>query len=120
MYGDYAILNVPVPGKAREAGWIYRPRSGFTRFGPVHAVFSGTQTIDSTQLDVPALVRNLAQARATLKVEEPAQSYVVLRSISHVGDAPQVYVYLTNKFSESGYLMTTLDGTVQKAYPFGQ
>ena len=74
LYQDYAIADVPVAGgKGRQAGWIYRKQSGWTTFGGVQAVFPGAVAVDTRRLDVNALVRNIARARATLKVETPTR-----------------------------------------------
>jgi hypothetical protein len=120
LYGDYVIVQVPVVGKARHAGWLYRPDSGFTSFGGVTANFPGAKPVDTDQLAIPALIRNIAVARSTLKVEDPNQTYVIVRFFSTSDEAPSVDIHVANEFNESGYLATTLDGTVEQAYPFGQ
>ena len=67
--------------------------------------------------DIPALARNIARAKRTLNVEQP-QAYVIVRFLRQVDDVPSVDVHVTNKFQESGYLATTLDGKVERAYPY--
>ncbi len=118
LFGDYAIVQVPVPGKARQSGWIYRNPAGFSDFGGVRAMSPGTQVVDTNQLAIPALMRNITRARKTLNVEEPAKPYVIVRAISGLDAGPRVNVYLTNDFQESGYLSTTLDGKVQQTHPY--
>lgn len=117
LYGGYAIVNVPVPGKARQSGYLYRDKK-WTDFGGTRAVFPGAQVIDTKQLAIPALVRNIKRARATLNVELPAETYVIVRSIRTADEVPSVDIHVTNKFQESGYLATRLDGTVERAYPY--
>ncbi len=120
LYPDYAVVDVPVQGgRGRQAGWVYRNDSGWTSFGGVRAVFPGSSTVDTRQLDVPALVRNIARAPATLKVESPSQTYVVIRFIPRIEQVPSVDIHVANDFQESGYLATTLDGKVERAYPYG-
>lgn len=119
LYADYVIVQVPVPGKARQQGWIYRDKSGFTDFGGIRAVFPGAQVVDTRRLDVDALVRNIRRARNTLNVEKPAQAYVIIGYSRSAEQAPRVDVHLSNEFQESGYLATRLDGTVDRAFPFG-
>lgn len=119
LYGDYAIVSVPVPGKARAQRWLYRRGSGWTTFGGVSATSPGATVFDVARLAIPGLARNLARAAASLEVEEPAQSYVILRYDRPSDAAPTVNVYRTNKFNESGYLATTMEGRVLRAYPFG-
>jgi hypothetical protein len=118
LYGDYAIVDVPVPGKARQAGWLYRNGSGWTSFGGVRATFPGSSVVNTRRLDVDALMRTVVRARRTLGVERPAQAYVIVRFIPRIEDAPSVDIHVTNSFQESGYLATRLDGTVERAYPY--
>jgi hypothetical protein len=117
LYGGYAIVDVPVSGKARQTGWLYRDEK-WTGFGGTRAVFPGSQVIDTNLLAVPPLVRNIKRARATLNVELPADTYVIVRSIRPVDDVPSVDIHVTNKYQESGYLATRLDGTVERAFPY--
>ena len=120
MYPTYAVVDVPVAGgRGRQQGWLYRQGSGWTGFGGVRAVFPGSSTVDTRQLDVDALVRNIRRARATLHVEQPSQNYVIVRFIPQVDAVPSVDIHVANRFNESGYLATRLDGTVERAYPFG-
>jgi hypothetical protein len=121
MYPTYAVVDVPVAGgRGRQQGWVYRQGAGWTGFGGVRAVFPGSSTVDTRQLDVDALVRNIRRARATLKVEQPTQSYVILRFVPQFDPVPSVDIHVANSFNESGYLATRLDGTVERAYPFGE
>ena len=120
LYGDYAIVNVPVPGKARQSGWLFRKDSGWTSFGGVRATFPGSAAVDTNRLDIPALVRNIARARRTLNVESPAQAYVIIRFIPRFDPVPSVDIHVINRFQESGYLATTMEGKVERAYPYAR
>ncbi len=84
----------------------------------MRAVFPGAQIINTKRLVVPALVRNIKRARKTLNVEGPAQAYVSCGSSPRATTRPRVDIHVANKFNESGYLATTLDGTVRRAYPY--
>jgi hypothetical protein len=117
MYDDYVVVDVPVPGKHRHAGWIYRDGS-FADFGGVTADFPGSVAVDTRKLDVAALVRNLAKARRTLHVDQITQSYVIVNYRPDFDQAPNVNIYVSNDFHESGYLATHLDGSFERAYPF--
>lgn len=119
FYPDYAIVEVPVPGKSRHQGWIYRNDSGFTDFGGTRADFPGTGEVDLARLDLEALLRNLARAKRTLKVEDVSQTYVVVRYLPGSDEAPMANIYVSNEFSESGYLSTTVSGRVIRAHPYG-
>ena len=118
MYGDYVVVDVPVTGTARHQGWLYRAAAGFTEFGGVTTNFPGAQPVDVDRLAIAPLVRNIARARATLNVEEPATTYVVVRHYAPGDRAPRVDIHVSNSFSESGYVATTLDGAVVATYPF--
>ncbi len=117
LYGDYAVVNVP-RAKSRQEGWIFREASGFTSFGGVRATFPGARSVATSRVAVPALVRNIDRARATLRVENPKQTYVVVRFVPGADKTPTLNIYVANEFNESGYLATTLAGKVQRAYPF--
>jgi hypothetical protein len=116
LFGDYVVVNVPVPGKARQEGWLYRGGT-WTGFGGVRATFPGTEVVDTNRLDIAALTRNITRARRTLNVEEP-QAYVIIRFMPQIDLVPSVDIHVTNKFQESGYLATTLDGKVERAYAY--
>jgi hypothetical protein len=117
MYEDYAIVNVPKP-KSRQESWVYRPASGFSSFGGVRATFPGARPVSTNRLAVPALVRNISRARARLNVEDPTQTYVILRFIPRSERVPSVNIYVGNEFNESGYMATTMAGKVKSTYPF--
>jgi hypothetical protein len=120
MYPDYAVVQVPQEGKRRHAGFLYRRDDGWQDFGGVSANFPGSDTVDLQSLDVPALMHNIGKARRTLNVEEISTTYVNIDYRPQSDEAPNVNIYVSNEYSESGYLATRLDGTVERAYPFGQ
>jgi hypothetical protein len=120
MYDDYAIVQVPQAGTHRHAGFLYRPADGWQEFGGVTANFPGAVAVDLRRLAVPALVRNIARARKTLGVEDPTTTYAIVRQYSPGDEVPSVDIHVSNDFGESGYLATTLDGTVERAYPYDQ
>lgn len=118
LYDDYAIVQVPQAGTHRHAGFLYRPTDGWTDFGGVTANFPGARSVDLRALDVPALVRNIARARTGLDVEDPTTTYAIVRQYTPGDEVPSVDIHVANEFGESGYLATTLDGTVERAYPY--
>ena len=117
LYDDYVIVQVPVPGKARHTGWMYR-EGEFRDFGGVSANFPGAAVIDTRKLDIPALMKNIGKARRTLNVEDYNTTYVTLGYRPDFDEAPNVNIHVSNEFRESGYLATELDGKVDRAYPF--
>jgi hypothetical protein len=117
LYEKYAIVGVPVPGKARQEGWLFRDGT-WTAFGGVRATIPGSRVVDTRRLAVPAVMRNVARAKATLGVEAPAQAYVIVRFIRPPDQQPRVDIHVSNEFRESGYLATALPGTVVRAFPY--
>ncbi|MGY2876259.1 hypothetical protein ACVW00_003449 [Marmoricola sp. URHA0025 HA25] len=118
LYDDYVVVQVPQPGTNRHAGMLYRPAGGWTDFGGISANFPGSRPVDLDQLDVPALVHNIARARRTLGVESVSQTYVVIDYRPQFDPAPNVDIHVANAFGESGYLATTLDGSLERAFPY--
>ena len=116
FYGDYVVVQVPV-GK-RHHGWVYRQTSGFTDFGGVSANFPGSSAVDLAKLDVSAMMSNLARAKRVLHVASANQAYVTIDYRPQFDPAPNVNIYLSNTYHESGYLATRLNGQVERAYPF--
>lgn len=117
LYGDYAVVNVPQP-KNRHAGYLYR-NGEWQDFGGVMTNFPGAQPVDLRRLDIGALAHNIVKARRTLNVEDPTQTYAIVRYYTSGDEVPSVDIHVANEFGESGYLATTLDGSVERAYPFG-
>jgi len=120
FYGDYVVVQVPIAGTRRHSGWVYRPAGGFTDFGGAGANFPGSAAVDLSRLDVATLFANIARAKRVLHVAGSNQTYVNIDYRPAFDPAPNVNVYLSNRFHESGYLATRLDGRVERAYPFGQ
>jgi len=118
MYDDYVVVQVPQPGTHRHTGLLYRPANGWQDFGGVTADFPGSEPVDLTALDVPALVRNIAKARESLNVEDVSQSYVIVDYRPDFDATANVDIHVANSFGESGYLATTLDGSVERAFPY--
>ncbi|MGO4255612.1 DUF1707 domain-containing protein [Marmoricola sp. RAF53] len=118
LYDDYVVVQVPVPGRNRHSGWLFRPGEGWQDFGGVGADFPGSRPVDTRVIDVPALVRNIAKARRTLNVEDYSTTYVNIDHRPQFDDGPNVDVYVSNDFHESGYLATRPDGSVERSYPF--
>ena len=118
LYDDYVVVQAPQPGTHRHTGLLYRPADGWEDFGGVSANFPGSRAVDLQQLDVAALVRNIARARRTLGVESVSQTYVVIDYRPQFDASPNVDVHVANAFGESGYLATTLDGSIERAFPY--
>jgi len=118
FYGDYVVVQVPVAGSKRHSGWVYRQASGFSDFGGVTANFPGSAAVDLKKLDVAALMRNLSRAKRVLHVASANQAYVTIDYRPQFDPAPNVNIYLSNTYNESGYLATRLNGAVERTYPY--
>ena len=118
LYDGYAVVQVPGPGGHRHTGFLGRPQQVWTELGGVSADFPGARPVDLSRLDVAALTRNIRRARRTLNVESPTTTYVIVRQYAPGDAVPSVDIHVANEFDESGYLATSLDGTVERAYPY--
>ncbi|MDP3891426.1 DUF1707 domain-containing protein [Nocardioides sp.] len=112
---DQAVFDVPVKGKARHQSWYYRDGE-FSSLGDVRANMPGAREVDLADVRIGKLVENFKVARRTLNVEKPDTMYVIVRHHS-LQEAPELGIYLSNKFRESGYLATTLGGKVIRTHP---
>lgn len=119
FYQDYVIVYVPVRGGARQSGWLLRAKK-WQDFGGTRASFPGTVTVDTRGLNVDAMIRNIARARRVLNVEPPAQAYALIDYRPPSDRVPNVDIHIANEFQESGYLATTLQGKVERTYPYSR
>lgn len=71
--------------------------------------------IDLGALDVRRLFTNITTARRTLDVPGAKLTHVLVNDWS---EEPTVNIYVANSFDESGYLKTTLEGDMLRAYPY--
>ncbi|MEV7976910.1 serine/threonine-protein kinase [Streptomyces sp. NPDC086519] len=120
VYPGYVIAWLMVKG-SDTAYDMYTYRAGQ---GVQKDIISGTLPGDGTpvRLDgfawdkVPAL---LAQARRQLKVPDPNTRYLVVDLPGNAfGDPAGMSVYLSNKYSQTGYLQTDKAGKVVKVMPY--
>ena len=51
-------------------------------------------------------------------VEHPTTTYVIVRHHSSADEVTSVDIHVADELDESGYLATTLDGTVERACPY--
>ena len=57
-------------------------------------------------------------AQRTVDVEHPTTTYVIVRHHSSADEVTSVDIHVADELDESGYLATTLDGTVERACPY--
>jgi DUF1707 SHOCT-like domain len=119
FYGEYVVLDVPTAdGKNRSEGWLYQ-NGRWTKTADARTNSAGGKVIDLRQVNLARLERNIAQAKVSLNVENPETVYLIVDHAPY--DAgPTVRIYVSNQFSESGYLATDFTGREETArYPFG-
>ncbi|MER5796527.1 serine/threonine-protein kinase [Streptomyces sp. NPDC001980] len=120
VYPDYVIAYLMVKGSDTAYDmYTYRPGQGVQK-----DIISGTLPGEGTpvRLDgfawdkVPSL---LTQARKRLKVPDPTSRYLlVVLPGNAFGDPAGMSVYLSNKYSQGGYLQTDAQGKVVKVMPY--
>ncbi|WP_406430970.1 serine/threonine protein kinase [Streptomyces sp. NBC_00631] len=120
VYPDYVVAWMMVKG-SDTAYDMYTYRSGQ---GVQKDIISGTLPGNETpvRLDdfawdkVPAL---LSQAREKLKVPAPTSRYLLVDLPGDAfGDPAGMSVYLSNKYSQSGYLQTDTKGKIVRVMPY--
>ncbi|MEW2400755.1 serine/threonine-protein kinase [Streptomyces sp. NPDC046862] len=122
IYPDHASADMMVDGsQTRYVSYVYRPGAGAEE-GIIKGTLSDSNTpvsVKNFRWDaVPAL---FARADKELKVEDPTARWLSMRQPDKVFDTPVgMSVYLSNDFSESGYLEADTQGKVEKVMPAGQ
>ena len=113
LFDDYAIVYVPTQptGKRYIA---YRYDGALTEFTKGSQSL-GEQRFDLT--DVDAGVLRKLRSDAEKLVENPTNSYVIVRP-PPLGEGPvQVSAHASNEFNESGHLVATLNGKIISEHP---
>ncbi|MHB9863952.1 serine/threonine-protein kinase [Streptomyces sp. YIM S03343] len=120
VYEDHVSAEVMVKGSKRAYdSYTYRRDRGVEK-----GIISGTvmhgdtpSKIDNYNWDaVPAL---LSRARKELKVPDPSMTYVMIRNANSVfDDKAGIAVYLTNEYTQTGYLEADTRGKVTDLMPY--
>ncbi|GGM96079.1 serine/threonine-protein kinase [Streptomyces fuscichromogenes] len=120
VYPEYVIAYLMVKGSDTAYDmYTYRVGQGVQK-DIISSSLTGDETpvrLDGFDWDkVPAL---LAQARRQLKVPDPDSRYLVVDLPGNAfGDPAGMSVYLSNKYSQSGYLQTDAKGKVVRVVPY--
>ncbi|MEU6540928.1 serine/threonine-protein kinase [Streptomyces sp. NPDC047000] len=120
VYGDYVSAEVMVKGNQRAYdSYTYR-RGGGVEKGIISDSVDSEVTpsrIDDYNWDaVPDL---LSRARKDLKVPKPSVTYLMIRvPDSRFGQQAGMAVYLTNQYSQTGYLEADTRGKVTEKMPY--
>lgn len=114
---EWTRVRVPTEdGRARYTEWTLEP-SGLEQSGdPLGA--GDHLEFDIAELDTVALADTIDRARSSLDVVDP-ESVTVEVTHPDTSEQPSVTVSVTNRFGESGYLVTDLVGTVVERSPYG-
>nr|WSZ19771.1 serine/threonine protein kinase [Streptomyces canus] len=119
VYEDFVSAEVMVKGSdSKYDTYTYRPGQGVEK-GLIKGTLSGGDQpfrLDGFNWDkVPTL---LEEARKKLNVDHPNTRYVLVRQPNDVFDTPlAMAVYLSNEYSQSGYLEATTKGKVTRVMP---
>ncbi|MCE5291654.1 MAG: DUF1707 domain-containing protein [Nocardiaceae bacterium] len=110
IYPEYAIFTRSVPNEPNRAT-RYTWRGGFDEGSPMPRI-SQDAPVDLAQLNVDAAVGLMSGAPQSLNVRDVTSRYFIIG-----GSFGPLRVYVSNAYSETGYLSAGLDGTVQSVYP---
>lgn len=117
LQSQLSTLRVPTGDEyARYQEWSPVVDGSFEANGDVRG--AGDQIeFDLADVDLDALARHIATARATLDVAEPAHTILVIHHWAE-DDQPTISITISNEFEETGYLVTDLAGKVleRRAY----
>ncbi|WP_328974974.1 serine/threonine-protein kinase [Streptomyces canus] len=119
VYEDFASAELMVNGSnSKYDTYTYRPGQGVEK-GIIKGTLSGGDQpfrLDGFNWDkVPTL---LEEARKKLNVDHPNTRYVMVRQPNDVFDTPLgMAVYLSNEYSQSGYLEANTKGKVTRVMP---
>ncbi|MEU0424903.1 serine/threonine-protein kinase [Streptomyces canus] len=119
VYEDFVSAEVMVKGSGSKYDtYTYRPGQGVEK-GIIKGTLSGGDQpfgLDGFNWDkVPTL---LEEARKKLNVDEPNTRYVMVRQPNDVFDTPLgMAVYLSNEYSQTGYLEANTKGKVTRVMP---
>ncbi|CAM4022937.1 DUF1707 domain-containing protein [Smaragdicoccus niigatensis] len=110
IYPEYAIFTKSVPNEPNRAV-RYTWRGGFDNGSPTPRTGQDVP-VDLSQLNVEAALGLMAGAPQSLNVRDVTSRYFIIG-----GPFAPLSVYVSNAYSETGYLSAGLDGTVQSVYP---
>lgn len=119
VYEDFVSAEVMVKGSdSKYDTYTYRPGQGVEK-GIIKGTLSGGDQpfgLDGFDWDkVPTL---LEEARKKLNVDEPNTRYIMVRQPNDTFDTPLgMAVYLSNEYSQTGYLEADTKGKVTRVMP---
>ncbi|MGW0421889.1 serine/threonine-protein kinase [Streptomyces sp. NPDC003015] len=119
VYDDFASAEMMVNGSdSKYDSYTYRLGTGVEK-GIIKGTLSGgDQPFDLDGFDWNKVPKLLEEARKKLNVDHPSTRYVLVRQPNDTFDTPLgMAVYLSNEYSQSGYLDATPKGKVSRVMP---
>ncbi len=103
--------------RVRLEDWSYYSDSGLMFHRSETVAGRDLELLDLRDVDVDALFRNAAHGIETLGMEDARINWIDIE-ISSTDEVPEVSIWFTNRFEESAWLETTLDGRIIAEHPF--
>ncbi|MFF1302363.1 protein kinase [Streptomyces sp. NPDC058307] len=119
VYDDFVSADMMVNGSdSKYDSYTYRPGTGVEK-GIIKGTLSGgDQPFDLDGFDWNKVPKLLEEARKKLNVDQPNTRYVLVKQPNDTFDTPLgMAVYLSNEYSQSGYLEATPKGRVTRVMP---
>lgn len=118
-YDDFVSVELMVKGSdSKYDTYTYRRGQGVEKGIIKGSLAGGNQPFGLGGFDWDRLPALFAQARKKLNVDDPNTRYVVVRPPNDVFDTPLgMGVYLSNEYSQSGYLDASPQGKVTRVMP---
>ncbi|MET7687894.1 protein kinase [Streptomyces sp. NPDC005483] len=119
VYDDYVSAEMMVEGSdSRYDTYAYRPGQGVEKGIIKGTLVGGDQPFRLDGFDWDKVPTLLEEARKKLNVGHPETRYLVVRQPNDTFDTPLgMAVYLSNEYSQSGYLEATTKGKVTRVMP---
>ncbi len=115
FYPDRVGVQVPVRGsRHRMERWSWD--GAWRQDAEASRVIGPGGTVDLGSVDVRRLFANIDTARKTLRVQRGKLTHVLVNR--GFDDQASVDIHIGNRFNESGYLKTTPEGDVIRAFPY--
>jgi hypothetical protein len=119
VYDDFVSVELMVKGSdTKYDTYTYRPGQGVEKGIIKGSLAGGNQPFGLAGFDWDKLPGLFAQARKKLNVDDPNTRYVLVRPPNDVFDTPLgMALYLSNEYSQAGYLEATPQGKVTRVMP---
>ena len=113
VYPEYAVVTTAVPGAPGRAQ-SYTYRGGLDGPSTAGTRDASRPLVDLAAFDPAVVLGLLAGAPESLDVPDATTRYLIF---DDEGDGPEVAVYASNEFHETGYLEARPDGSIVSVHP---